>query len=54
MQVFNVLFLILVLAAMLAPVYATKPDFLNPRKRYHRHHCPHRRCMPLHSRVPFP
>uniref|UniRef100_A0A673ZUT4 Uncharacterized protein n=1 Tax=Salmo trutta TaxID=8032 RepID=A0A673ZUT4_SALTR len=21
---------------------------------YHRHHCPHRRCMPLHSRVPFP
>uniref|UniRef100_A0A4W5N8T8 Uncharacterized protein n=1 Tax=Hucho hucho TaxID=62062 RepID=A0A4W5N8T8_9TELE len=24
------------------------------RVRYHRHHCPHRRCMPLHSRVPFP
>uniref|UniRef100_A0A8C7RKC0 Uncharacterized protein n=1 Tax=Oncorhynchus mykiss TaxID=8022 RepID=A0A8C7RKC0_ONCMY len=27
---------------------------LNIRRRYHRHHCPHRRCMPLHSRVPFP
>ncbi|XP_056264706.1 apelin receptor early endogenous ligand [Pseudoliparis swirei] len=30
------------------------PDFLNLRRRYHRHHCPFRRCMPLHSRVPFP
>uniref|UniRef100_A0A668VIZ6 Uncharacterized protein n=2 Tax=Pseudocrenilabrinae TaxID=318546 RepID=A0A668VIZ6_OREAU len=28
--------------------------FLNLRKKYHRHHCPHRRCLPLHSRVPFP
>ncbi|XP_039655631.1 apelin receptor early endogenous ligand [Perca fluviatilis] len=29
------------------------PNFL--RRKYHRHHyCPHRRCMPLHSRVPFP
>uniref|UniRef100_A0A3P8ZIY2 Uncharacterized protein n=1 Tax=Esox lucius TaxID=8010 RepID=A0A3P8ZIY2_ESOLU len=28
--------------------------FLNMRRKYHRHHCPHRRCMPLHSRVPFP
>uniref|UniRef100_A0A671YXM6 Apelin receptor early endogenous ligand n=1 Tax=Sparus aurata TaxID=8175 RepID=A0A671YXM6_SPAAU len=29
-------------------------DFLNLRRKYHRHHCPHRRCLPLHSRVPFP
>uniref|UniRef100_A0A8C7RS58 Uncharacterized protein n=1 Tax=Oncorhynchus mykiss TaxID=8022 RepID=A0A8C7RS58_ONCMY len=29
-------------------------NILNIRRRYHRHHCPHRRCMPLHSRVPFP
>uniref|UniRef100_A0A8C4NVT1 Uncharacterized protein n=1 Tax=Dicentrarchus labrax TaxID=13489 RepID=A0A8C4NVT1_DICLA len=28
--------------------------FLNLRRKYHRHHCPHRRCLPLHSRVPFP
>uniref|UniRef100_A0A4W6EJG1 Uncharacterized protein n=1 Tax=Lates calcarifer TaxID=8187 RepID=A0A4W6EJG1_LATCA len=24
------------------------------QRKYHRHHCPHRRCLPLHSRVPFP
>uniref|UniRef100_A0A8C4X7P5 Uncharacterized protein n=1 Tax=Erpetoichthys calabaricus TaxID=27687 RepID=A0A8C4X7P5_ERPCA len=24
------------------------------QRRKLRHHCPHRRCMPLHSRVPFP
>uniref|UniRef100_A0A8C6X012 Uncharacterized protein n=1 Tax=Neogobius melanostomus TaxID=47308 RepID=A0A8C6X012_9GOBI len=29
-------------------------DFLKLRKKYHRHYCPHRRCLPLHSRVPFP
>uniref|UniRef100_A0A3Q1JPN9 Uncharacterized protein n=1 Tax=Anabas testudineus TaxID=64144 RepID=A0A3Q1JPN9_ANATE len=29
-------------------------NFLNLRRKYHRHHCPHRRCLPLHSRVPFP
>uniref|UniRef100_A0A3P8UT63 Apelin receptor early endogenous ligand n=1 Tax=Cynoglossus semilaevis TaxID=244447 RepID=A0A3P8UT63_CYNSE len=28
-------------------------NFLNLRRRYHRHHCPHRRCLPLHSKVPF-
>ncbi|XP_051801951.1 apelin receptor early endogenous ligand [Acanthochromis polyacanthus] len=29
-------------------------DFLHLRRKYHRHHCLYRRCMPLHSRVPFP
>lgn len=29
-------------------------DFLNLRRKYRRHHCPHKRCLPLHSRVPFP
>ncbi|XP_009473253.1 PREDICTED: apelin receptor early endogenous ligand-like, partial [Nipponia nippon] len=24
------------------------------RRKLHRHGCSHRRCMPLHSRVPFP
>ncbi|XP_069487480.1 apelin receptor early endogenous ligand [Ambystoma mexicanum] len=24
------------------------------RRRLHRHNCSLRRCMPLHSRVPFP
>ncbi|XP_028445259.1 apelin receptor early endogenous ligand [Perca flavescens] len=32
-----------------------REDVLYLRRKYHRHHyCPHRRCMPLHSRVPFP
>ncbi|XDV14851.1 hypothetical protein PO909_015029, partial [Leuciscus waleckii] len=29
-------------------------DFLNLRRKYRRHHCPKKRCLPLHSRVPFP
>uniref|UniRef100_A0A671MGN9 Apelin receptor early endogenous ligand n=1 Tax=Sinocyclocheilus anshuiensis TaxID=1608454 RepID=A0A671MGN9_9TELE len=30
------------------------PDFLNLRRKYRRHNCPKKRCLPLHSRVPFP
>uniref|UniRef100_A0A670XN85 Uncharacterized protein n=1 Tax=Pseudonaja textilis TaxID=8673 RepID=A0A670XN85_PSETE len=30
------------------------PANLANRRKLHRHHCSHRRCMPLHSRVPFP
>uniref|UniRef100_A0AAQ4QGU0 Uncharacterized protein n=1 Tax=Gasterosteus aculeatus aculeatus TaxID=481459 RepID=A0AAQ4QGU0_GASAC len=39
-----------------APLSAARrhSDWLNLRRRYHRHHCPYRRCLPLHSRVPFP
>uniref|UniRef100_A0A3P9JH55 Apelin receptor early endogenous ligand n=2 Tax=Oryzias latipes TaxID=8090 RepID=A0A3P9JH55_ORYLA len=54
MRVWNLLYLLLLLAAALAPVFSARPDFLNLRRKYHRHHCLHRRCMPLHSRVPFP
>uniref|UniRef100_A0A3Q2QJI7 Apelin receptor early endogenous ligand n=1 Tax=Fundulus heteroclitus TaxID=8078 RepID=A0A3Q2QJI7_FUNHE len=54
MKVFSLLYLLLLLAACAAPVFSARPDFLNLRRKYHRHHCPHRRCMPLHSRVPFP
>ncbi|XP_039504587.1 apelin receptor early endogenous ligand [Pimephales promelas] len=32
----------------------TRTDFLNLRRKYRRHHCPKKRCLPLHSRVPFP
>uniref|UniRef100_A0A8C1XNE2 Apelin receptor early endogenous ligand n=2 Tax=Cyprinus carpio TaxID=7962 RepID=A0A8C1XNE2_CYPCA len=28
--------------------------FLNLRRKYRRHNCPKKRCLPLHSRVPFP
>uniref|UniRef100_A0AAY4DK27 Apelin receptor early endogenous ligand n=1 Tax=Denticeps clupeoides TaxID=299321 RepID=A0AAY4DK27_9TELE len=48
------LFLLMLLAAALVVTDAQKPDFLNMRRKYRRHHCPHKRCLPLHSRVPFP
>uniref|UniRef100_A0A3Q0SBD4 Apelin receptor early endogenous ligand n=1 Tax=Amphilophus citrinellus TaxID=61819 RepID=A0A3Q0SBD4_AMPCI len=56
MRIFNLLYLLMLLAAMAASVSTAKPGkhFLNLRRKYHRHHCPHRRCLPLHSRVPFP
>ncbi|XP_026159858.1 apelin receptor early endogenous ligand [Mastacembelus armatus] len=54
MKIFNLLYLLLLLAAIMAPTSSSRPDFLNLRRKYHRHHCPHRRCLPLHSRVPFP
>ncbi|KAM7419479.1 hypothetical protein PAMA_016545 [Pampus argenteus] len=58
MRIFNLLYLLLLLVAVAAPVSSARPgkhpNFLNLRRKYHRHHCPHRRCLPLHSRVPFP
>ncbi|XP_072320105.1 apelin receptor early endogenous ligand [Eucyclogobius newberryi] len=54
MKIFHLFHLLLLLVALLASTSAARPDFLNLRRRYHRHHCPHRRCLPLHSRVPFP
>ncbi|XP_067106907.1 apelin receptor early endogenous ligand [Osmerus mordax] len=53
MRILNVLYMLLLLVAVLGSASAARPDFLNVRRKY-RHHCPHRRCMPLHSRVPFP
>ncbi|XP_074540440.1 apelin receptor early endogenous ligand [Halichoeres trimaculatus] len=57
MKIFNLLYLLLLLVAVGAPFSSARPGkkhFLNLRRKYHRHHCPHRRCLPLHSRVPFP
>ncbi|XP_013370704.1 PREDICTED: apelin receptor early endogenous ligand [Chinchilla lanigera] len=31
-----------------------RPANLVLRRKLHRHNCLQRRCMPLHSRVPFP
>ncbi|CAD7681126.1 unnamed protein product [Nyctereutes procyonoides] len=31
-----------------------RPANLAMRRKLHRHNCLQRRCMPLHSRVPFP
>ncbi|XP_023370024.1 apelin receptor early endogenous ligand-like [Otolemur garnettii] len=33
---------------------AGRPANLAMRRKLHRHNCLQRRCMPLHSRVPFP
>ncbi|XP_034043341.1 apelin receptor early endogenous ligand [Thalassophryne amazonica] len=54
MRLFNLLYLLLLLVAAVAPIFSAKPDFLNLRRKYHRHYCLQRRCMPLHSRVPIP
>ncbi|XP_061626434.1 apelin receptor early endogenous ligand [Phyllopteryx taeniolatus] len=62
MRTFNLLYLLtllllLLLATLVAvvePASIARPNFLNLRKRYHRHFCLYRRCLPLHSRVPFP
>ncbi|KAM6345666.1 apelin receptor early endogenous ligand [Podargus strigoides] len=42
------------LLATLLPAGAQRPASLALRRKLHRHGCSHRRCMPLHSRVPFP
>ncbi|XP_023655195.1 apelin receptor early endogenous ligand [Paramormyrops kingsleyae] len=54
MRILNFFYILLLLATFLLLVKGQRPDFLNLKRKYHRHHCPHRRCMPLHSRVPFP
>ncbi|XP_034157211.1 apelin receptor early endogenous ligand [Pangasianodon hypophthalmus] len=58
MRFFHPLFILLLLLTVLMLVSAQKPgckhNFLNLRRKYRRHHCPHKRCLPLHSRVPFP
>ncbi|XP_075889534.1 apelin receptor early endogenous ligand [Nelusetta ayraudi] len=54
MRIFNLIYLLLLLVALLASSYSARPDFLNLRRKYHRRHCMSRRCFPLHSRVPFP
>ncbi|XP_036373310.1 apelin receptor early endogenous ligand [Megalops cyprinoides] len=54
MRLQNLLYIFLLIIMSLLLVKGQRPDFLSLRRKYHRHHCLHRRCMPLHSRVPFP
>ncbi|XP_028300215.1 apelin receptor early endogenous ligand [Gouania willdenowi] len=57
MRIFNPLYLLMLLLLMAVSatsVSSARPDFLNLRRKYHRHYCHYRRCLPLHSRVPFP
>ncbi|XP_017661429.1 apelin receptor early endogenous ligand [Pipra filicauda] len=48
------LWTVFLLLASLLPAYGQRPANLALRRKLHRHGCSHRRCMPLHSRVPFP
>ncbi|XP_014352760.1 apelin receptor early endogenous ligand [Latimeria chalumnae] len=50
-QLFQILFLLLL---SLLLIHGDGPANLSSRRRKLRHKCPHRRCMALHSRVPFP
>uniref|UniRef100_A0A3Q2Z2Y6 Apelin receptor early endogenous ligand n=1 Tax=Hippocampus comes TaxID=109280 RepID=A0A3Q2Z2Y6_HIPCM len=62
MRIFNLLYLLTLLLMLFAavvvvvvePASIVRPNFFNVRRKYHRHFCLHRRCLPLHSRVPFP
>ncbi|XP_051561150.1 apelin receptor early endogenous ligand [Myxocyprinus asiaticus] len=54
MRFFHPLYLYLLLLTVLLIISAEKQDFLNLRRKYRRHNCPKKRCLPLHSRVPFP
>ncbi|XP_053921400.1 apelin receptor early endogenous ligand [Cuculus canorus] len=44
----------LLASLLLLPADGQRPANLALRRKLHRHGCSHRRCMPLHSRVPFP
>ncbi|XP_077125904.1 apelin receptor early endogenous ligand [Ranitomeya variabilis] len=50
-NLFYILFIILI---SLLLTLGQRPANLGPRRRPHRHNCFMKRCMPLHSRVPFP
>ncbi|XP_036619971.1 apelin receptor early endogenous ligand [Trichosurus vulpecula] len=51
-QLLFFLFLFFTMGILL--INGQRPGNLALRRKPHRHICPQRRCMPLHSRVPFP
>ncbi|XP_062054980.1 apelin receptor early endogenous ligand [Lepus europaeus] len=52
LQRFFFMFLILMMSLLL--INGQRPVHLAMRRKFHRHNCLQRRCVPLHSRVPFP
>ncbi|NP_001295179.1 apelin receptor early endogenous ligand precursor [Gallus gallus] len=54
MRLRRLLCVVFLLLVSLLPAAAQRPANLALRRKLHRHNCSHRRCMPLHSRVPFP
>ncbi|XP_069349509.1 apelin receptor early endogenous ligand [Eulemur rufifrons] len=51
-QQFLFVFFIFMMSLLL--INGQRPANLAMRRKLHRHNCLQRRCMPLHSRVPFP
>ncbi|XP_014446382.1 apelin receptor early endogenous ligand [Tupaia chinensis] len=47
-------FVFLIFMMNLLLINGQRPANLALRRKLHRHNCLQRRCMPLHSRVPFP
>ncbi|XP_017205634.1 apelin receptor early endogenous ligand [Oryctolagus cuniculus] len=52
LQRFFFMFLILMMSLLF--INGQRPVNLAMRRKFHRHNCLQRRCVPLHSRVPFP
>ncbi|XP_036872518.1 apelin receptor early endogenous ligand [Manis javanica] len=48
------LFVLLIFIMCLLLINGQRPANLAMRRKLHRQNCLQRRCMPLHSRVPFP
>ncbi|NXW91498.1 ELA protein, partial [Alopecoenas beccarii] len=54
MRIQLLLCIVFLLLASLLAAAGQRPANLALRRKLHRHGCSHRRCVPLHSRVPFP
>ncbi|XP_036170307.1 apelin receptor early endogenous ligand [Myotis myotis] len=50
----QLLFVFLIVMMSLLLIHGQRPANLAMRRKLHRLSCHQRRCMPLHSRVPFP
>ncbi|XP_066574146.1 apelin receptor early endogenous ligand [Amia ocellicauda] len=53
MRLTRLLWTLFLIVMGFALISGQRSEHINLRKKY-RHLCLHRRCMPLHSRVPFP
>ncbi|XP_032719719.1 apelin receptor early endogenous ligand [Lontra canadensis] len=54
MRLQQFLFACLLFVMSLLLINGQRPANLAVRRKLHRHNCLQRRCVPLHSRVPFP
>ncbi|XP_041084062.1 apelin receptor early endogenous ligand-like [Polyodon spathula] len=54
MRLQNLFYIFFLIVMSLLLINGQRPGNFTQRRKFHRHLCPHRRCLPLHSRVPFP